>query len=1114
MRQTIDEDPKQDQAEAPELPTRRRFSAAGFAAACAAISLSVVCALGGLLFSGGLPVGAVAPALEHLIAQKTGGEAKLHGLRARVHDGELDLTASSVVLASDYRATMTDVDLGLKFENLLRRDVKIGTLTVRRIDATVPQVTPSSSEGGLAFEQVLSAISRGAGAVSLPNVNVTYVSDDDLALTGASVKAGPVDDGYSISASLPFEVSGIRTAAALDVMARPGGITDIQLTSDGAPIQPLLGLAGIDAVRLDTNFKGQVVLSVDAAGAPVGGAFDVRLRPGSGQVGEVPFEFGTNTLRASFDGIAPRFTISNLTYDIAKNRGKLVGKVAVDNILTPAELLLDFDVEGENVRVDLGAILDAPIDIATMRAQGDFDAAERRIHFDRILTSFFGSTADGSLTLTFPPGFAGNPRIESDAVLPGPLTPQQVLAGWPTVLAGEARQWVVDNMKVGVLTDLRYTSDIPMLAIQPESGLADDTMRFTFNASDATVRYVEDMPPVQDLTASALVTGNSFSVTAESGVISGVKVAGGKLSMPAFYPPGQDANFTATLVGQIPTVLAALEEAGLVEFDPAGYQPGDFSGQGRFDLSVTWPLEAEIDEDDVRVVGDGSFAYGGIDNVLPGIDAMEAEGRVQLTPTKLIVRGTGEAASAPAVFEWRQELFGDQRADLSVSAELDTVAADMAGVPLREFFKGVVSTQIYTQDLRPGAPLAITGDLTNAEVDIPALGLNKPAGLEGFFETVAAIPEPQGSGDGTDLISLSTLKLSAPTFNIEGSGVFTQDGGVVRLELPRFFIEDRADLSFRLITEERQVDFSLVGRHADAIPMLDEFFEEADPGGRLPGRAKVDIDLERVSLRNGIDLRTVKARGRHNGKDFDEFMLTSDFGADEQLSITLDRPLTEKIGYVEIEATDFGTLAAGVFGIGSVTGAAGSIKGTALAEGGFSGRFETGQLIVREAPTLARLLSIGSLDGLSDLLNGEGIRFDKLEGDVWMREGVMGFSDAKLVGSSLGISANGEVDLANGTINIRGAIAPAYAVNSVLGALPGIGRLFVSREGEGVLAFAYSLTGPIDEPTISVNTLTALTPGILRRVFEPVEDPTAGTREALDQAIAEALDPDNQPQKR
>ncbi|MEM1379712.1 MAG: AsmA-like C-terminal domain-containing protein [Pseudomonadota bacterium] len=1073
---------------------------------CAAIGLSGVLAIAGLVLTGNLPMAAVTPVIEHIASERLGGRVEIRGLAVAMHDERLHAEADTIFIEGPYTAKLSGAQVDFSVRDLLSRSAVIDRLDVARIRATVPIVRRSgeTSGGALSFEQLLGWLSRGAGDVALRDIDVVYGNGDEITLNDASVRANPVSDGYAINASLPFEVSGTLTTAALDVVARRGGVTDFQLTSDGAPIQPLLSLAGIDAVQLDTKFKGQVLLSVDADGTPVGGAFDVRLRPGAGQVGDVPFVFGENVLTANFDGLSPRFVVKNLKYDIADNRGSLTGAVRVQKILTPAEVLMDFDLIGERILVNLGEVLDGPVMIERVVADGTFDAAARRVAFAHLSSSYFGSAVNGSLALTFPEGFRGSPRIESDATLPGPLTPQQVLAGWPRPLAREAREWVVENLAEGIVTDLRYTSDIAMNAIQPEQGIDDASMRFTFNAEDATVRYLEELPLLEDLKAKALVTGNSFSVIAERGTIAGVAVAGGELRMPQFYPKGADARFSAKLVGRIPTVLRVLQTSGLVEFDDNGYQPDAFSGRGSFDLNVTWPLIAEPLEEDIKISGSGSFVRGGIDNVLPGIDATEAEGKVILTPKRLTVRGEGRAASAPATFEWRQALTEAKTADLTVTAQLNAAAADMVGLPLREFFDGEVKTEIYAQDLSPGAPMEIIGNLINAEVDIPALGLTKSVGLEGFFETTAIIPEITGADEQPGLIELPSLKLTAPNFNIEGSGIFTADGGVIRLELPRFYIEDRADLSLRLVTDEGQLDVGLFGAHADATPVLEELFSQSEIGGNLPGRSTIDIALDRVSLQAGVDLNDLRAEGRHNGKDFDELMVRAGFREGEQLSITFDRPLGEQVGYVEVETTDFGSLAAGVFGIESITGAPGSLKGTALATGGFTGRFETRQLIIKEAPILARLLSVTSLDGLADLLNGEGIRFDKLEGDVWFKDGRIGLSDAKLVGSSIGISANGVVDLNAGQIDVRGAIAPAYAVNSVLGILPGIGRLFVSREGEGIVAFAYSLSGPIDQPTVTVNTLTALTPGILRRIFEPLEEGAEGTQALLDKAIAEA----------
>ncbi len=50
--------------------------------------------------------------------------------------------------------------------------------------------------------------------------------------------------------------------------------------------------------------------------------------------------------------------------------------------------------------------------------------------------------------------------------------------------------------------------------------------------------------------------------------------------------------------------------------------------------------------------------------------------------------------------------------------------------------------------------------------------------------------------------------------------------------------------------------------------------------------------------------------------------------------------------------------------------------------------------------------------------------------------------------------------------------------------MPLIGDLLASKKGEGIFGITYSATGNSDQPTISTNVLSMLTPGILRRIFE------------------------------
>jgi len=64
-----------------------------------------------------------------------------------------------------------------------------------------------------------------------------------------------------------------------------------------------------------------------------------------------------------------------------------------------------------------------------------------------------------------------------------------------------------------------------------------------------------------------------------------------------------------------------------------------------------------------------------------------------------------------------------------------------------------------------------------------------------------------------------------------------------------------------------------------------------------------------------------------------------------------------------------------------------------------------------------------------------------------------------------------------------------YALNSVLGNIPFIGTLMTGTEdGSGVFAATYKMKGPLEDPEVKVNPLSALAPGILRNIFGLLAD--------------------------
>ena len=118
------------------------------------------------------------------------------------------------------------------------------------------------------------------------------------------------------------------------------------------------------------------------------------------------------------------------------------------------------------------------------------------------------------------------------------------------------------------------------------------------------------------------------------------------------------------------------------------------------------------------------------------------------------------------------------------------------------------------------------------------------------------------------------------------------------------------------------------------------------------------------------------------------------------------------------------------------------------------------------------------------MLAGDGIAFDQLSMPFTIFGDLLTIKDAKTTGSSLGVTASGTVDLATEETNLKGTIIPVYAVNSALGSIPLIGDLLTGgEEGGGLFAATYTVRGPIDAPTLTVNPLAALAPGFLRNLF-------------------------------
>lgn len=92
--------------------------------------------------------------------------------------------------------------------------------------------------------------------------------------------------------------------------------------------------------------------------------------------------------------------------------------------------------------------------------------------------------------------------------------------------------------------------------------------------------------------------------------------------------------------------------------------------------------------------------------------------------------------------------------------------------------------------------------------------------------------------------------------------------------------------------------------------------------------------------------------------------------------------------------------------------------------------------------------------------------------------------EGRAAGPAIGATFAGMLDRKAERIDVTGTLVPVYTLNNILGAVPLLGDILISKKGEGIFGLTYAMKGNLNEPQVSINPLSVLTPGIFRRIFE------------------------------
>jgi hypothetical protein len=185
---------------------------------------------------------------------------------------------------------------------------------------------------------------------------------------------------------------------------------------------------------------------------------------------------------------------------------------------------------------------------------------------------------------------------------------------------------------------------------------------------------------------------------------------------------------------------------------------------------------------------------------------------------------------------------------------------------------------------------------------------------------------------------------------------------------------------------------------------------------------------------------------------------------------------------VQVNTNDGGGLLSALDWINTIEGGSLNLNGKYLDQENnkiFSGEVSIEDFKLLESSIGVRILSLASFSGISDAITGTGISMRKAIVPFEMTDDSIKILTSKAQGAGVGVLAGGLINRKSNYLELKGEVAPAYLINSILGNIPVLGGII----GDGIIALAFSVRGPINSPVISVNPLTVFAPGVFRKAF-------------------------------
>ncbi|MEF2072324.1 hypothetical protein [Consotaella aegiceratis] len=670
-----------------------------------------------------------------------------------------------------------------------------------------------------------------------------------------------------------------------------------------------------------------------------------------------------------------------------------------------------------------------------------------------------------------------------------------VKAFWPFMLSSETRGWILDHFGDGGRVTggsivLNFDRQGLQRALDPDKDPNEDELQLDVDLENVDFGTLGDMPHLSAVSGHVATRGPHTAVSVEQAKVDGfANVAVEPSSINFAKQPDRTtlANLSLALSG------AADELLSIADLDPVNalrkedISASDFSGNAQVQVEVELVLGRQLEEKDRLRSWSVGFQLDKVDIAKPvdGRNLSELSGTGTVLPDRITGELGGKLDGLPATFSVVHPLRegADLKETITIGLLLtgDEIHQAMSG--LSDIVDGTVTGTVVHEADRDTASF----DLENAELTLPWVGWSKGKGVAAglTFDLVSA-------ENGTEL---KNVVLSGQGFEARGEMIL--DGkGLRSASFDKVALNPNDDISFGLQRVANGLSLRVGGKRFDARSLLQDIrsdlateIDSADRPSDTGDQLDIGVTIDRVTGFGDSDLIGFMLNYAGTSREIAALSVAAKTTTGGKVAV--DIAPRNGAQALSVTSSDTGAMLAFTGLYEHMRGGGGSLQLIGSGTTGYRGRLQLQDFTLVDEPRLSSLVTAtpdperASLAGaLGRDIETERAFFDHASANITYGARRLMVEDGIVRGPVFGSSFAGTLRDEHGRIDISGSFMPAYGVNRIFGAIPLFGQILGNGNEGGLIGITYRLAGAFSSPTLTVNPISAIAPGIFRRIFE------------------------------